>query len=104
MVLSRLWNECHLSYSLYMLDSVTEIALEPKEGALRNSAGSTEGGGEVKHSLWRLCRSNSAPAIPSGNSVAAVTPLSGAQQTLLGTRSLSTFHLHDLCTVLSTGL
>ena len=72
MVLSSLWNECHLSCSLYMLDSVTEIALGPKEGSLRNCADSTEGGGEVKHSLWRLCRSNSAPGIPSGNSVAAV--------------------------------
>lgn len=82
MVLSSLWNECHLSYSVYMLDSVTEIELGPKEGALRNSADSTEGVGEVTHSLWRLCRSNSAPGIPSGNSVAAVTPLSGAQQTL----------------------
>lgn len=82
MVLSSLWNECHLSYSLYMLDSVTEIALGPKEGALRNSADSTEGGGEAEHSLWRLCWSNSAPEIPSGNSMAAVTPLSGAQQIL----------------------
>jgi len=93
MVLSSLWNECHLSYSLYMLDSVTEIALGPQEGALRNSADSTEGGGEVKQCLWRPCRSNSAPGIPSGNSVATC-----------GTRSLSTFHLSDLCTVLSTGL
>lgn len=82
MVLSSLWNERHLPYSPYVLDSVTEIALGPKEGALRNRADSTEGGGEVERSLRSLCQSNSAPGIPSGNSLAAVTLLSGVKQTL----------------------